>query len=143
MSGSGARGAGAHRLRRGHVASLSLVAVSVALGSAGQILLKAGATHWEGRSVVDTLVPALGDPLVLAGLAAYAVSSVLWLLVLSRVDLSVAYPLAATSYVLVVAAGAFSGEHVPPLRWLGVLLIVLGVSAIGVSEVRGRTRSPS
>lgn len=125
------------------MASLSLIAVSVALGSAGQILLKAGASHWEGRSVVGTLVPALTDPLVLGGLAAYAVSSLLWLLVLSRVNLSVAYPLAATSYVVVVAAGMVAGERVPPLRWLGVMLIVLGVSAIGLSEARGRARPPS
>lgn len=93
--------------------------------------------------MVATLIPALTDPLVVAGLVAYAVSSVLWLLVLSRVNVSVAYPLAATSYVVVVAAGAVAGEHVSGLRWLGVLLIVLGVSAIGVIEARGRARSPS
>lgn len=94
--------------------------------------------HLEGRSALSTMGAALRDPLVLAGLAAYIVSSLLWLLVLSRVNLSVAYPMAAASYVIVVAAGALRGEPVSALRWLGVTFIVLGVSAIGFFEARKR-----
>jgi drug/metabolite transporter (DMT)-like permease len=117
-----------------------LIAVSVALGSAGQILLKAGAAHLEGQPPLSTVGSAVTDPLVLGGLLAYAVSSLLWLLVLSRVDLSVAYPMAAASYVIVVAAGALRGEPVSWLRWLGVAFIVVGVSTIGLFEARKRAR---
>ena len=127
-------------LWRGRNASLGLIAVSVALGSAGQILLKAGAAELEGQGPLSTVGSALTDPLVLGGLIAYAVSSVLWLLVLSRVDLSVAYPMAAASYVIVVTAGALRGESVSWVRWLGVAFIVVGVSTIGLFEARKRSR---
>ena len=132
------------RTSRASAASLILIGASVSLGAAGQILLKAGAERWSGRSLFQTLGPAVTDWRVLAGLAVYAVSSVLWLVVLSRVSLSVAYPFAAMGYVVVVAAAALRGEQVPALRWLGVAFIVLGVATIGMREAqrRGETEEP-
>lgn len=108
-----------------------LALVSVSLGAVGQLLLRAGSKSLAGSSFADTLLGALSHPSVIAGLALYGLSAVIWLMVLSRLELTVAYPLGASGYVLVVALAWFAGEQIPPLRWLGVLLIVVGVLLVG------------
>jgi undecaprenyl phosphate-alpha-L-ara4N flippase subunit ArnE len=59
---------------------------------------------------------------------------VFWLVVLSRVRLSVAYPLVGISYIIIVALARFMlHEHVPGLRWIGVSIIAIGIVVIGLS----------
>lgn len=61
------------------------------------------------------------------GLVMYGVGAVLWLFVLSRFELSLAYPFVSLSFVMVAALSAvFLGEHLSILRLLGVALIVAG-----------------
>jgi len=51
-----------------------------------------------------------------------------WMVVLKRYDLSLAYPLTAISFILSLFAGALIfNEAIPPTRWIGVVLIMLGV----------------
>jgi dolichol-phosphate mannosyltransferase len=113
------------------VATLAVAFVGISIGAIAQLLLRLGVMGFSGESLVQTLIAAFQQPLVLGGLVLYAVSSALWLGVLSRMNLSVAYPLGAMGYVLVVMLAAVSGEPVPGARWLGVMLIVLGVMLIG------------
>jgi undecaprenyl phosphate-alpha-L-ara4N flippase subunit ArnE len=70
-------------------------------------------------------------PTLLAGFALVALAAVLWLVVLSRLEVSLAYPFLSLGFVLVLLFSRFwLGERVPPLRWLGVALIVLGVGVV-------------
>jgi len=105
----------------------ALIIASVALGAMGQVLMKLGMASLGGGTFTSTVTAGLTEPLVLLGLACYAVSSVSWLIVLSRVALSVAYPFGALSYVLVVLVALATGEQVSALRWAGVALIVGGI----------------
>jgi multidrug transporter EmrE-like cation transporter len=74
---------------------------------------------------------ALLSPYILMGLACYAVSVVVWLLVLSRVEVSYAYPLLSVGYVFVAFAGwHFFNESITITRWAGIFMICLGVSLI-------------
>src|SRR5208283_5789378 len=60
------------------------------------------------------------------GLMIYLSNFFLWMKILSKIDLSVALPLASIGYILIpIAAVFFLHEHVLPLRWLGLLLIML------------------
>ncbi|MEO6876504.1 MAG: EamA family transporter [Opitutaceae bacterium] len=62
------------------------------------------------------------------GIALVAMVFVLWLAVLSKVDLSVAMPLTSCSYIFVAFASVlFLHERISPLRWAGILLIFGGV----------------
>lgn len=71
------------------------------------------------------------NPYVLLGLACYAVSVVVWLIVLSRVNVSYAYPLLSVGYIVVTLAGKlFFSEEVGLSRWSGVLVICAGVYLI-------------
>lgn len=112
-------------------ADLALILGSVALGATGQVLMRAGMASLGGLGAVDAVLSGLLDPLVLLGIASYAVSSLLWLVALSRVPLSTAYPFGALSYVIVVLVALATGETVPALRWLGVVLIVVGIWFVG------------
>lgn len=104
-----------------------LIIGSVALGATGQVLMKLGMASLGGGTLVSTVAAGLAEPLVLLGLACYVASSVSWLIVLSRVALSVAYPFGALSYVIVVIVALATGEVVSALRWVGVALIVGGI----------------
>ena len=62
------------------------------------------------------------------GVACYMVSLVVWIMGLSRVPVSVAYPMLSLGYVInAVAAHYLFGETVSATRWLGIGFIVLGV----------------
>lgn len=99
-----------------------MLAVNVILLVAGQILWKQSLVRAGGFG------PGLvWQPGIWAGLLAYAVATVIWLAVLSRLRLSVAYPVQASAYAFgVIAARFFLAEPVPPLRWAGVGVILLG-----------------
>jgi drug/metabolite transporter (DMT)-like permease len=121
--------------------SAALLVVSVVFATAGQLTLKAAMTS-IGRigtaQVADagqTVFKAVKEPLLWLGLALFGLSAMFWLVVLSRVDLSIAYPLVGLSYIVVVGLARFLfHEHVPTLRWMGVSLIALGIALVGVSS---------
>ncbi|MHB0977118.1 MAG: DMT family transporter [Candidatus Aquicultorales bacterium] len=125
---------------RAKLISLGMIAFSIILAVGGQFLLKAGLDRvgkFEAVSIVSAgpfLLKTLLEPRVLLGLSLYVLSSVSWLLVLSRVELSFAYPLVALGYVVAIALAAiFRNEAVSLMRWGGALMISIGVVLISRS----------
>jgi multidrug transporter EmrE-like cation transporter len=118
--------------------SLGLLLVSVVFAVAGQLTLKT-AMDSVGRigkssQLGETALRALKEPLLWMGLALFGISALFWLVVLSRVRLSVAYPIVGISYILIVLLARFRlHEQVPTLRWIGVSVIALGIAIIGLS----------
>jgi multidrug transporter EmrE-like cation transporter len=112
---------------------------SIALGSIGlsavaQLLMKIGMGQLRlaGLSGVNLLGGAASNLYVIGGFAAYGIGAVLWLLVLSRVDLSIAYPLVSVGFVLVAALSwIVLGEHLTAARLAAIFLIVIGVLLMG------------
>ncbi len=126
--------------RPGLLPELGLVVISVCFAVAGQVTLKAAMDQFgpigeaQLTNPAHTLVRALQLPLLWAGLVLFGISAVFWLVVLSRVPLSVAYPLVGVSYILVVLmAKLVLHESVPALRWIGVVIVALGIAVIGAS----------
>jgi drug/metabolite transporter (DMT)-like permease len=124
-----------------------MLAISVAFAVAAQFTLKA-AMNEVGRigsteiaAVGDTLTRTLKEPRLWLGLTLFGISALFWLVVLSRVDLSVAYPFVGLSYIIVVLfSRLFLHEQVSALRWLGVVVVAVGIAIIGFS-FRGTTGS--
>lgn len=116
-----------------------LLAVTVLLNVAGQVLIKqgmtvAGAVEGQASAVVQTFVRGFTTPWIWAGLVAYGLSALLWMAVLSRVELSIAYPALSMGYVLVVLISwLVLKEPVNALRWIGVLVICVGVYLVARS----------
>ena len=116
----------------------------VLLNAAAQLLLKAGASS-SGEIVLSAGTRALWrtalglaqHPGILGGLACYAVSVVVWIVALSRVDVSIAYPMLSIGYVVNAAlAWWLFGEVVNAQRWLGIGVIVIGVLLVANSGSR-------
>jgi len=119
--------------------SFALVLSGVLLNAAAQLLLKAGTNaigHFD-FSVANALPIGLkvaAQPFILGGLACYAVSVVVWILALSRVEVSVAYPMLSIGYVVnAVAAYLLFGEAVTVQRLVGIGIIVVGVYIVARS----------
>lgn len=117
-----------------------LLFTSVSLAVAGQLTLKS-AMEKVGRigtaevsAPVATVKKVAGEPLLWLGLFLFGISAVFWLVVLSHVPLSVAYPVVGLSYIIIVAFSRFAlHESVPLLRWVGVAIVAVGIGVIGLS----------
>ncbi len=116
----------------------ALLALSIVSGVSGQLALKMGvsrAGEITAAGPVAYLFVAFRSPLVWLGLALYGVGALAWILVLSRLDLSHAYPFLALNFVLIALVSRFVlGESIPPLRWAGIAVICAGILLIARSS---------
>lgn len=112
---------------------LPLILTGVLLNAAAQLALKAGMTrigHFD--FAIANLLP-IGwqvgtNPFVALGLFCYVVSVGVWLLVLSRVDVSLAYPMLSIGYVVnALIAWWFMGEPLSAMKIAGIATICAGV----------------
>ncbi|MFC1626924.1 EamA family transporter [Patescibacteria group bacterium] len=107
-----------------------LIFIPIILAAVGQLILKIGMDKLGSFNLIKTFT----HPTVLVGLFFYGASLILWLMVLSKEKLSFVYPLVAFSYVVTVFMAKFIlKETVPPLRWLGLAIIVSGILVIAKS----------
>ena len=113
--------------------NLLFIGATVILIVSGQLLLKAGVNGLEVELASLSDVPAflLGLALnvkVVAGLFCAFAAAITWMIVLSKVDISFAYPFMALPIVAVLAlSGVLFNEHVSIMRWIGVLVVCLGL----------------
>ncbi len=116
-----------------NLVSFSLIIAGVALNAIAQLLMKAGTNavgHFEFTR--DNILP-IGWKLatewhIIAAIICYAVSVVIWVLALSRVQVSIAYPMLSLGYVVVaVATWWLFGEPLTPAKMVGIGVIILGV----------------
>jgi len=114
-------------------ASFNLILTGVLLNAFAQLALKGAVRHLgpiplSRSAVVPVTLQLMAEPALWAGLGAYVVSVVVWILALSRVDVSIAYPMLSIGYIInAIAAWWLFGEALGPARFLGIGLIVLGV----------------
>jgi len=123
-----------------NLGTLSLVLAGVSLNTAAQFLLKAGTRslgqfQTGDRAALDFFIAAALNGYVLAGLVCYVASFGLWLAVLSRLEVSLAYPLLSIGYVFsALAAYYLFGEPLTPHKIAGIALILLGVGVLSQSR---------
>ena len=116
-----------------------LLLMSVISASLGQVFFKKGVLVIGEvtlkRSVIGGLSKLVFQPLVFSGLILYVVSTILWLVALSKTTLSFAYPFTALTFVLVMlSARIVFQESIPAWRYLGFLLIGLGIFVSSLAE---------
>ena len=113
--------------------AFSFLFTGVLLNAAAQLLLKAGTNVLGEISLtrenwLEQAARMAVQPHFIAGVACYGVSLVVWIIGLSRVPVSIAYPMLSLGYVInAIAAHYLLGESVTMARWLGIGFIVLGV----------------
>jgi multidrug transporter EmrE-like cation transporter len=119
--------------------SFSLILTGVLLNAGAQLLLKAGTNavgHFEFSR--DNIVPVgwqlATEPHIMGGLSFYVISVVVWIMALSRVEVSIAYPMLSIGYVVnALAAWWLFGEAVSLTRLAGIGVIIIGVYIVSRS----------
>ena len=117
-----------------NLTTFAFIISGVILNACAQLLLKAGtnalggAIHLTMSNWFETFIKVVTQLPILGGLACYGVSLVVWIIGLSRTDVTIAYPMLSLGYV-VSAFGAwmFLGEAVSPQRLAAIGVIVVGV----------------
>ena len=119
--------------------SFSFLMAGVLLNAAAQLFLKAGTNRiGEFAFSFDNVMPIgmkiASSPFILAGLSCYVVSVVVWILGLSRVPVSVAYPMLSVGYIVNAFAAYFLfGESVTAQKLIGIGFIMVGVFLVARS----------
>lgn len=117
-----------------------LAVLSIAMSVAAQFLLKAGMSSASVQHALQAKLPAwqaalavMGNVQIIGGFSLYALGAVVWLAVLSRWDVSKAYPMVGLGFVATAFIGWWLGEAVTPSRLAGIAMISVGVVLVARS----------
>ena len=122
-----------------NLTTFGMILAGVLLNAGAQLLLKAGtraigvigASGAGGFALAQTALNVALQPFIVAGLLCYVLSVGIWIVALSRVDVSVAYPMLSIGYVVnAFAAWWLFGEALTPMRLAGLTVILIGVVLI-------------
>ncbi|MDA0911586.1 MAG: SMR family transporter [Proteobacteria bacterium] len=111
----------------------SLLLLGVLLNASAQVFLKFGMDRIGEFSFTLANIWPIGwkvatNYFVILGLMCYVISFVVWLMVLSRVPVGLAYPMVSIGYIVTAIAGYFLlGETLTATRVAGIFVIILGV----------------
>ncbi len=115
-----------------------LLFFNVLLTVMGQILLKQGVSKVgviKFRELVPKLTQVILNPYVIGGISIYGFTTFVWLVILSRVKLSIAYPMLSLGYVLTIPfSWVFFKESIPRVRIIGAIIICIGVYLVAQGE---------
>jgi len=119
--------------------SFSLVVCGVLLNALAQLLLKAGTNavgmfEFSRANILPVGWQFATEPHILGGLLCYVLSVIVWIMALSRVEVSIAYPMLSIGYVVnAVAAWYLFDEAVGAMRLTGIGFIIVGVFLVARS----------
>lgn len=122
-----------------NLASFSLILTGVLLNATAQLLLKAGTNRigrfeFSGENLVPIAKTVAFQPHILMGLGCYGASVIIWIMALSRVPVSVAYPLLSIGYIVnAFAAWYLFGESLTAQKLIGIAVICIGVWLVAKS----------
>lgn len=117
----------------------TLILIGVVLNACAQLLLKAGADRVGEVEIQLQSIVLAGKELafsahIIGGLACYVLSVVVWILALTRAEVSIAYPMLSIGYVLnAFAAWILFGEALTAMRLTGIVVIIVGVWMVASS----------
>ncbi len=117
----------------------ALILAGVLLNAVAQLALKAsvndmGAIHMSMGNIMPVTLRLASEPWLWVGLFCYGISVIIWILALSRVDVSIAYPMLSIGYVVnAFAAWALFGEMLSAGRVAGIGIIIIGVYVLARS----------
>jgi multidrug transporter EmrE-like cation transporter len=120
------------------IVNLIFIVTSVLLNALAQILLKAGMKNFSNidlkNNVIQTVMSIAINPYIICGFISYGISILLWLWVLSKVDVSYAYPFQALGYIVVtILAWLLFQENINLTRIIALIFITLGLIILALS----------
>lgn len=128
------------RSRQDWVLGLTYLGLNLFVSVAAQFILKAGMADlgaFEPEMGLGSYLWEMLNLQIIGGLVLYATGTILWLLCLSKLDLSFAYPLATVQYVLIfLGAWLLFDETINTMRLTGLGIILGGVIVISLETTR-------
>ena len=120
----------------GRVGTLVLVALLIATESAGQLFTKVAGDQLGPMDFSwQWLADVARNPGILAAIASYLGAFFVWMLILRRSSLSLAFPLSSLVFVAVLLGSWLGlGEHISVLHWVGVVVIIGGIALLAEGE---------
>ena len=120
------------------ISNFIFIISSVLLNAFAQILLKAGMKQFGNidlkNNIMNTCISIAFNPYIISGFIAYGVSILLWLWVLSKVDVSLAYPFQALGYIVVtILAWIIFQENISYIRIMALIFITIGLIILAFS----------
>lgn len=110
-----------------------LLGVNVLIMTAGQLFFKGSADFINSHPNLRFPMSYVMNPWFYIAVSLYVVSTFVWIQVLTRMSLSIAYPIVSAAYILtLIGAAIFFHEHISTISILGVLLIMSGISLIAL-----------
>lgn len=109
---------------------LLLCVLNAALLACGQLLFKIG-SNGKQLSGINDIISLLFTPVILCALTLYACTTLLWMFLLSKIDLSKAYPIQVLAFPLVMLLSSILlKENIPFIRWIGMGIVIIGVNIL-------------
>jgi drug/metabolite transporter (DMT)-like permease len=131
-----------------HFKTYLLIFFMVLFAPLGNVLLSQGmkgvgsAKNWAPAELFDILVRILSSGYIWLGIVCLLTFFVAYMLVLTWADYSYVQPASSFSYAVVALLGYFLlGERVPPLRWIGIAVVCVGVFVVGHTHPRSTGRA--
>jgi drug/metabolite transporter (DMT)-like permease len=120
------------------ISTIPHILAAVILVVVAQTLTKLGMQSFEtidmSKGLIAFYLKLFLNPYIIIGTLLYGSSVFFWLYVISKVELSFAYPFLALTYVLVIlSAWLVLGETIPIMRWIGLFVICVGVILVAKS----------
>lgn len=122
-----------------NLSTFGFIFTGICLNAVAQLLLKAGtnavgAIHLTAENWFPTGVKLATQLPIIGGLSCYVLSVVVWIIGLSRVDVTIAYPLLSLGYIInAIGAWYFLGEAVSLQRIAAIAIIIAGVALLSRS----------
>lgn len=117
--------------------NIFLILASVLLNALAQLLIKKGMLvigQLNQHNFIQNFIPMISNIWLWCAMISYAISILLWMSVLSKVEVSFAYPFLSIGYIVAAVAGyAFFNENLSPFRIAGIIVICIGVFLISKS----------
>lgn len=119
-----------------NISTFGFIFVGICLNAVAQLLLKAGtnavgAIHLTAENWFATGIKLATQLPILGGLTCYVISVGVWIIGLSRVDVTIAYPLLSLGYIInAIGAWYFLGEVMSAQRVLAIVVIIIGVALL-------------
>ena len=131
-------------MKKGHLTFkvFALIVLNDLLDSVAQLGMKKGLADTgisavTFQNLIEFATRSLSSWLIWAGILIYVISFILWLVIIYRIDLSIAMPVGSAAYVFIpLMAIIFLHENVSPLRWLGIAFVILGIHFTSQSKKR-------
>jgi drug/metabolite transporter (DMT)-like permease len=122
-----------------NITTFGFIFTGICLNALAQLLLKAGtnavgAIHLTAQNWLETAIKLATQVPIIGGLTCYVLSVVVWIIGLSRVDVTVAYPMLSLGYIInALGAWYYLGEMVSAQRLLAIGVILVGVALLARS----------